>query len=91
MNRKCPICGRLIKSLGIASHRAAHYRRGEMEQKPGPPAVEKRWNDEDVKQLVDAVREYLEWGPMTGSDRDYHASNLKRAVEPFVVEIEAKP
>jgi len=26
IERKCPICGRWIKSLGWASHRAKHYR-----------------------------------------------------------------
>lgn len=25
--RRCPTCGKLIKSLGWGSHRAAHYRR----------------------------------------------------------------
>ena len=29
MTRKCPWCGRMINSLGYASHRAGHNRRGD--------------------------------------------------------------
>jgi len=40
-----------------------------------------------VQALVAAVREYLEWGPMTGSDRDLHEKALRAAVAPFEVKL----
>jgi len=33
MKKICPICGRMIKPLGWASHRAKHYRERENKKK----------------------------------------------------------
>jgi hypothetical protein len=33
------------------------------------------------EKLVQAVKDYLEWGPMTGSDRDLHESKFRKVLE----------
>jgi len=30
--------------------------------------------------MYEAIKEYLEWGPMTGSDRDLHAAAFRAAI-----------
>ena len=48
MGRVCPICGRFIRSMGIASHRAMHWRahRRKIKEKEAENLTLKKQSDE---------------------------------------------
>jgi hypothetical protein len=33
-----------------------------------------------AREMHEAIKEYLEWGPMTKSDREYHEDNFRKAI-----------